>query len=1615
MDDAVGSGGNRSDDDRRRLKTPARVLSRCDQDENSRSRSRSRHLREWERELECERQRIHLLERELQRERDVHNRRQRSNTRGLPSGVRGSGLRRLSPELRCGEPHQPSLEPRPSRSRRVSTELRQSRSHRRSPAARRGSDRTPHKNADEQQKNFGEKRGADCAAVHNKLRSRSPSFSTNDIVKILSSLKGGLSSQLIDQGAHSYSKSLDCKNIVPEFNPCTKNQRIDIWLKKVNECASVYGWDEKTTTHFAMQKLQGLAKTWYESLNSILFTWPEWQEKLLSAFPCEQNYGQSLEDMLRRKSRINEPIEIYYYEKLALINQCEITGKKAVDCIIHGISDRTMKSGALALRCSAPDQLLQFLLSNKDMAPTLQAIRNIGRNFNSTGTPDSHSNFRSNSRAVSNSQNVYCFNCKEKGHPYLRCPKPLLKCDRCSKIGHKIENCVTALEKGSTNGDTAKKTMQISSSNPSAKFIKEVSVNGLLLDAFVDLGSEVTIIQESTMSLLGVTHDGVPSTMKGFGNGLVQSLGSVLLKLSIDGVGGEVSCRVVKDYLLDKPVLIGQTFTELSHIIIYKDAMKLQFLSIDVETPAPDPNDIDERLVRVRVADHCEIYGAASIKANTEHKFTGNILLNSKIVGKPNDQVLVSGGVYQVNNGSLAVTVTPYSIPCFFQENAVFARGERVQVVNRINDILPDVCLTSDVSVDHIDETHLRIGDSVPTDLKHKLINLLQRYKRCFANDLNGLGCTGVTEMQIEINSQRPIVYRPYRLSHHERGQVRDMISEMLDAGVIRESKSNYASPIILVKKKDGKTRLCIDYRMLNSITTKERYPMPIIEDEIARLSGQAWFNTLDLMSGYYQVPISEASKHLTAFVTPDGQYEFNRMPFGLANAPAIFQRMMNQVLGPARFEKAMVYIDDLLVFATTAEESLSRLEEVLQLLENSNLKLNLAKCSFLQTKIDYLGYEITSAGVRPGETKIKSVAEFPRPENVHGVRQFLGLVSYFRKFIPGFAQIAFSLTNLLKKDAVWTWAEQQENAFETLKSKLINRPVLSIFDPTAETELHTDASRVGIGGILVQRIRGNNSFQPVAFYSRQTTPEEKNFHSYELETLAVVCSLKKFRVYLMGKEFKIVTDCSALRSTFQKRDLIPRIARWWLALQEFNCSVEYRAGTKMSHVDALSRNPTSDPEQCPSVMSISNDDWLLTLQLGDSELGRIRNILSSNLDSTGLDYIKDSYLLRNNKLYRRIGDGENDIRWVVPKGARWQLCRMNHDDIGHVGVEKTLERLKKNYWFSKMSRFVKKYVGACIECAYAKRSNNSREGLLHPIIKVEIPFHTLHIDHLGPFVRSKRGHSHILVIVDSFTKFVFIKPVRNTKTQGVIKVLTDIFDTFRAPDRIISDRGSCFTSHSFKRFCLSRGVKHVLNTVASPRSNGQVERYNRTILDSLTAQNLRDDEKDWDEKTGKIQWGLNNTVQKTTGRAPAEIMFGTTMSSEVNPTLNEIAGEIRKEDDITILRQGVKKRIEKEQEYQKRYYDIGKRPARIYNKGDLVKITKTAFQNNGKSTKLLPSYEGPYRVVKILGNDRYKVAPIPGFEGTKRKLKTTVAADRMQPWINIMALHVNDDDSESE
>ncbi|XP_063634795.1 uncharacterized protein LOC134805417 [Cydia splendana] len=860
-------------------------------------------------------------------------------------------------------------------------------------------------------------------------RSRSPSFSKKDLVDIILQLRGGLTSQPPAQPAQQPLQKIDHKNILPGFDPSTKNQRMDIWLKKVNECAAVYGWDERTTTHFAMQKLQGLAKTWYESLNTILFSWQEWQAKLLDAFPCDQNYGQILEDMLKRKSKFNEPIEVYYYEKLSLVNQCDIVGKRAADCIIHGITDRTLRSGALALRCTHPDQLLPFLMSYKEssqISSDRYHVRNrtMGNTFvggNSTAQPKP---------GLKPGQQSGCYNCKEPGHSYLYCTKPIIKCTKCNRIGHTAEKCFT---KNSVPGDkltssntTVPKVMKINlvdsdvTSRPSSKYFKDVVVQGRTLTAFIDFGSQLTLIRESTVKELGISHDHIPTLMKGFGNGLTMSLGSLTLDLSVDGVGATVSFRAVDDELLDRPILVGQSYTEQAHITVYKDANKLQFFNITNEFTCVDVVEDDESLLRYHTFSVVQLHGAASVRVRTKTAFDGDVLVKQSIAGRPNETYIVSGGLYHSVKGSIYVLVMPCANSCQILPNVVFCRAERVHMVKQVAQVPTDTGVETEFDVKQV-----RIGDGVSSDDRDKLLDLLKKYRHCFASSLASLGCTNAAEMSIELNSQRPVVYRPYRLSHHEREKVRSMVGEMLEAGIVRESVSDYASPILLVRKKDGSLRLCVDYRMLNSVTVKERYPMPIIEEEIARLAGQSWFITLDLASGYYQVPISEHSKHFTSFVTPDGQYEFNRMPFGLANAPAVFQRMINSILGSARFGKATAYIDDILIYGQSPAECLERLEDVLKAVESANLTLLL------------ICRNVTFC-----------------------VRRLIiwGLAGYFRKFVRDFAQISLPLSKLLKKDSIWELGDSQEEAFENLKARLVERPVLSIYDPAAETELHTDA-----------------------------------------------------------------------------------------------------------------------------------------------------------------------------------------------------------------------------------------------------------------------------------------------------------------------------------------------------------------------------------------------------------------------------------------------------------------------------------------------------------------------------------------------------------------------------
>ncbi|CAH2008335.1 unnamed protein product [Acanthoscelides obtectus] len=369
-------------------------------------------------------------------------------------------------------------------------------------------------------------------------------------------------------------------------------------------------------------------------------------------------------------------------------------------------------------------------------------------------------------------------------------------------------------------------------------------------------------------------------------------------------------------------------------------------------------------------------------------------------------------------------------------------------------------------------------------------------------------------------------------------------------------------------------------------------------------------------------------------------------------------------------------------------------------------------------------------------------------------------------------------------------------------------------------------------------------------------------------------------------------------------------------------------------------------------------------------------------------------YKIKEGKLYRKLGD---KIAWVVPKSCRWQICRLCHDENGHFGLKKTLKKIQESYWFAGMRRFVKKYVGACLNCLYYKQPSRKKQGYLHPIEKVPIPFHTIHIDHLGPFEKSIKGNKYIFVIVDGFTKFCFIEPVKDTSSKLVVKALLTIMYIFSTPNRIISDRGTAFTSVSFSNFCKDYGVRHILNAVSTPRANGQCERYNSTILNSLRAASAGVAENKWDTFVKPVQYAMNTTFNTATGMTAMELLAGFKghSLSEGN-VLSAVKRELER-GDLKALRKSVEHRLSVEQKKQKERFDKARIQAKKYLVDDVVMVLKTDAPCTGASRKLVPKYKGPFKVTKVLYNDRYEVVDLR--ENYKR-YKTVVAADKMKPWI---------------
>jgi len=895
-------------------------------------------------------------------------------------------------------------------------------------------------------------------------------------------------------------------------------------------------------------------------------------------------------------------------------------------------------------------------------------------------------------------------------------------------------------------------------------------------------------------------------------------------------------------------------------------------------------------------------------------------------------------------------------------------------------------------------ESQLVIGGACSEEECSKFKQLLLCKHLSFALKDTELGETSLVEHVIDTGEAKPARIPPRCLPYVLRKELEDELIKLESTGCIEPSTSPYASGLVLVRKKDGTLRVCVDYRQVNKDTVPDRYPMPRVDelvDAIGRRKGK-YFTTLDLMKGYHQVKMEEQSKPKTAFTCHLGLYQYRRMPFGLTNAPATFQRLMNKLFSGKEWEPVFVYLDDILVVSASFEDHLRDVGLVLDRLKEAGLHLKPSKCSFARKEVVYLGFTVSSKGVTPNQEKVKAIVDFPQPTDCKSVRRFLGMLNFYRRHIQNLAAVARPLTALTHKDPAsggivqFKWSPDCEKAFKDLKEKLVSAPVLCPPDLSKQFFVWTDASLLGFGAVIEQ-LDEEGQRHPIAYASRQTNNAEQKYAPTQLEVAAV----EHFEVYLLGQPFTVYTDHQPLVSAFiihlksQTRGLL---ARWYLRLARFlpNMKIEYKPGATNVVADALSRAPTQSDSDITSVtvvtvegndvLQVSEPDLTLqqvqTEQRKDPELAGIIDFLTDKtLPSDPHDanvvvgLAKKGYYVVDGILYYEGAEVCDHRCVVVPSHLRQKLLDEHHDlpFAGHFAAKKMAQRIKQFYYWRGLRSDVHKKCSSCVTCASVRGQGNRGKP---PLVSIPVgsPFDMIGMDFIELDV-SKSGNRYALVFQDYLSKWPEVYALSNRRAETVAKCLQDLVWRHGVPNKIVHDRAAEFLSDVLQETAVLLGMRQLPTSGGHPQTDGLVERFNRTLKQML-AKIVNKGGHDWDELLGPVLLAYRATPHASSGMSPFYLMYGRDpqLPSQLEfqvpvaryPIMEtEYGQELVRE--LKQARSVAKQNIGKKQKEQKRYYDQRSKEVEL-RVGDLVMLkTEPRF-------KLDRSFKGPF-VVKSLSS----------------------------------------------
>ena len=839
--------------------------------------------------------------------------------------------------------------------------------------------------------------------------------------------------------------------------------------------------------------------------------------------------------------------------------------------------------------------------------------------------------------------------------------------------------------------------------------------------------------------------------------------------------------------------------------------------------------------------------------------------------------------------------------------------------------------------------------------------NLLQEYADVFPKEVPpGLPPIRGIEHQIDLIPGASLPNRaPYRTNPDETKEIQRQVQELLNKGYVRESLSPCAVPVLLVPKKDGSWRMCVDCRAINNITIRYRHPIPRLDDMLDELSGSIVFSKIDLRSGYHQIRMKLGDEWKTTFKTKFGLYEWLVMPFGLTNAPSTFMRLMNEVLRSFIGRFVVVYFDDILIYSRSLEEHLDHLRAVFNALRDAHLFGNLEKCTFCTDRVSFLGYVVTPQGIEVDQAKVEAIHSWPVPCTVTQVRSFLGLAGFYRRFVKDFSTIAAPLHELTKKGATFTWAATQQDAFNTLKDKLTHAPLLQLPDFNKTFELECDASGIGLGGVLLQEGK------PVAYFSEKLSGPSLNYSTYDKELLALVRTLETWQHYLWPKEFVIHSDHESLKHIRSQAKLNRRHAKWVEFIESFPYVIKHKKGKENIIADALSRRYTMLSQLDFKIFGL---ETIKEQYAHDNDFKDV--LLNCQEGKTWNRFVlTDGFVFRANKLC------------IPASSVRLLLLQEAHGGglMGHFGVKKTEDILAGHFFWPKMRRDVERFVARCTTCQKAKSRLNPH-GLYMPLPVPSAPWEDISMDFVLGLPRTKKGRDSVFVVVDRFSKMAHFIPCHKSDDATHVADLffREIVRLHGVPNTIVSDRDAKFLSHFWRTLWAKLGTKLLFSTTCHPQTDGQTEVVNRTLSTLLRAV-LKKNIKMWEECLPHVEFAYNRSQHSTTKKSPFEIVYGFVPRAPIDllplPTSERVNFDAKQRAELILkLHETTKEKIECMNAKYKLAGSKGKKHV-IFEPGDLVwlHLRKDRFPDLRKS-KLLPRADGPFKVLERINDNAYKL-----------------------------------------